>query len=206
MAAAQKLDLKKELKQLYRPSENRISIVDVPPIGFLMVDGRGDPNNSKAYVDAVTALYAVAYTLKFTLKAAGKTPDFTVMPLEGLWWADDMKDFTAGNRDNWQWTMMIAVPDFVTESDVAAAKVAAEAKKDAPSVEALRFERFHEGPAAQILYVGPYAEEGPTIAAIHGFIAEQGHNRSGRHHEIYLSDPRRTDPKKLKTIIRQPFK
>jgi len=206
MAGAAKLDLKKELKELYRPSARAISVVDVPPLNFLMVDGKGDPNISEEYREAIEALYATAYTLKFALKADRRTPEFAVMPLEGLWWSDDMSDFLSGNKANWQWTAMIAQPDFVTGEDVSRAKAQAAAKKELPALSKLRLERFHEGRAAQIMYFGPYSEEGPTIAAIHEFIEAGGHRLSGRHHEIYLSDPRRTDPKKLKTVIRQPFK
>lgn len=205
MAAAEKVDLKRAFKALYAPSAKSFSVVDVPAIGFLMVDGAGDPNTAKSYADAVGALYAVAYTLKFMRKAAGGTPDFAVMPLEGLWWSDDMEDFRAARKDKWRWTMMIAVPDFISAAEVAAAKKQAAAKKDVPSVGDLRLESFREGKAAQIMYFGPYADEGPTIAALHQFIADQGGALRGKHHEIYLSDPRRTDPAKLKTVIRQPF-
>lgn len=204
--AAAKLDLKRELKHLYNPSAKAISVVDVPAINFLMVDGAGDPNSAKAYQDALAALYAVAYTLKFALKKRGTTPDFAVMPLEGLWWSDDMDDFRKARKDRWQWTAMIAVPDFVSAADVTAAKAAAAAKKDLPSLDRLRLESFREGKAAQATYFGAYADEGPTIAALHDFIAGQGGRLHGRHHEIYLSDPRRTDPAKLKTVIRQPFR
>ena len=206
MAGGAKLDLKRELKEFYLPSARAISAVDVPPFGFLMVDGKGDPNTTDGYRNAVEALFATAYAVKFASKTDDRTPDFAVMPLEGLWWSDDMDDFASGNRANWRWTMMIAQPDFVSADDVDRAKANAAAKKELPALPLLRFERFHEGPAAQILYVGPYSEEGPTIAAIHEFIESGGHSLTGRHHEIYLSDPRRTDPKKLKTVIRQPFK
>ena len=202
--AAAKLDLKKDLKAFYNPSAKAPSLVDVPPINFIMVDGEGSPA-SQAYANAVGALYSVAYTLKFALKAKGKTPDFSVMPLEGLWWSDDMDDFLTGNKDGWKWTAMIAMPDFVGAGDVAAAKEAAAKKKDVPDLDRVRLERFREGPAAQIMYFGPYAEETETIAALHQFIADNGKKLSGRHHEIYLSDPRRTAPEKLKTVIRQPF-
>ena len=128
------------------------------------------------------------------------------MPLEALWWSDDMDGFVASNKENWLWTAMIAMPDFVTATNVEAARSEASSKKKAPMIDLLRFEQFHEGKAAQIMYVGPFADEGPTIASIHQLIKDEGHELSGLHHEIYLSDPRRTDPKKLKTIIRQPFK
>lgn len=203
--AAAKIDLRQELKHLYRPSARAISVVDVPALNFLMVDGAGDPNSAQAYKDAIEALYSVAYTLKFSRKHAGKAPDFSVMPLEGLWWADDMGDFTRGDKSRWKWTAMMALPDFATARDVAETKRQAAAKKELPALAALRLERFQEGPAAQILYTGPFADEGPTIAGIHQFIADSGKTLRGRHHEIYLSDPRRTAPEKLKTIIRQPF-
>jgi hypothetical protein len=205
MAATPKLDLKRELKACYAPSAKKFSVVDVPPINFIMVDGEGDPNTAKAYADAIGALYATAYTLKFARKAAGQSPDFAVMPLEGLWWSDDMDDFRKASKDKWKWTAMIAVPDFVTAADIDEAKRQAAAKKDVPALELLRLERFREGRAAQITYFGPYADEGPTIAALHDFIAGEGGKLRGRHHEIYLSDPRRTAPARLKTVIRQPF-
>jgi len=203
MTVAPKLDLKKELKALYNPPKS-FGFVDVPPIDFIMIDGKGDPGTSQDYMDAVGALYGVAYNAKFALKKKGSHPDFAVMPLEGLWWADDMDDFVSGKRANWKWTAMIAMPDFVTAADIDEAKEAAAKKKDLPGIEKLRFERFHEGPAAQIMYLGPYAEEAPTIAALHRFIADAGRQLRGTHHEIYLSDPRRTDPARLKTVIRQP--
>lgn len=156
--AAAKLDLKQELKDLYRPPARGIGVVDVPALNFVMVDGRGDPNRAPAYRDAIEALYAVAYTIKFALKASGK--DFAVMPLEGLWWADAMADFAAGNRDKWQWTAMIALPDFVSADDIERAKAAAGAKREIAALAALRFERFCEGPAAQTMYIGPFADEG----------------------------------------------
>ncbi len=205
MPAAGKVDLKRERKAFYAPSAKHFSVVDVPAIGFLMVDGSGDPNTAKSYADAIGALYAVAYTLKFARKAAGQSPDFAVMPLEGLWWSDDMDDFRNANKDNWKWTAMIALPDFISLVDVEMAKQQAAAKKDVPSLDRLRFGSFSEGKAAQILYFGRYADEGPTIAALHRFIAEQGGQLRGKHHEIYLSDPRRIDASKLKTIVRQPF-
>lgn len=204
MATAAKLDLKKELKAFYAPSAKQVSLVDVPPINFIMVDGAGDPNHSPDYAAAIAALFAVAYGAKFAMKKQGKHPDFAVMPLEGLWWSDDMADFTAGRKDRWKWTMMIAMPDFVTAADIEAAKEAAATKKDLPAVGRVRLEQFHEGPSAQILYFGPYADEAPTIARLHQFVVESGKSLRGRHHEIYLSDARRTEPAKLKTIIRQP--
>lgn len=197
-----KVDLKKDLKHLYSPSKKDFGMVDVPPMPFLMVDGAGPPG-SPEYVEAVQALYSVAYPLKFLSKnEAGK--DFVVMPLQGLWWAENMDAYTLGNRDEWLWTMMILQPDWITEAMVTAAIEQTRKKKDLPGLDKVRFETYHEGKAAQILYLGPYADEGPTIAALHDFIEGQGYRLSGKHHEIYLSDPGRTAPEKLKTVIRQP--
>jgi hypothetical protein len=201
---AEKVDLRKELKALYAPPKGKTVVVDVPRLAFLMVDGSGDPNTASAYREALEALYSVAYTLKFAAKAEGR--DFAVGALEGLWWGDDPGVFLTGDRARWRWTMMIAVPDFVGAAAVADATAKAAAKKELPAASRLRLEHFEEGRAAQVLYFGRYADEGPTIAALHDHIAAIGGRLHGRHHEIYLSDPRRTAPEKLKTIIRQPFR
>jgi hypothetical protein len=201
----EKIDLARKLKPLYAPPKDQLVIVDVPKIDFLMIDGSGDPNTAPAYREALEALYALAYTIKFSLKLGPAKTDFRVMPLEGLWWSDDLEVFRLGRRDDWNWRMMIAMPDIVTADIVKDAKAAAEKKKDLPALSNIRFKPFAEGKAAQTLYIGPYAEEGPTIEALHAYIARQGHKLSGRHHEIYMSDPRRTAPAKLRTIIRQPF-
>ena len=199
------LDLKKKLQDLYSPSAKAISVVDVPPLRFLMVDGEGDPNTSRAYKEAIEALYGLSYTLKFMVKRQHPEHDYRVMPLEGLWWTDTAggPDFT--RKDTWKWTAMIMQPDAVTAGLFEEAKQELNAKKHPPGLVRVRFDAFHEGAAAQILYVGPYADERPTIERLHAFIREQGHELHGRHHEIYLSDPNRTAPARLKTIIRQPF-
>jgi hypothetical protein len=202
---ATKIDLRKELKHLYNPSSKQIAIVDVPEINFLMIDGTGDPNTSVAYRNAVEALFAVSYTLKFTVKKGEPAVDYGVMPLEGLWWVDDMTQFSMNDKDAWKWTSMIMQPEYITAELFQEALRQVKKKKALPALSGMRFECFHEGQAAQILYFGPYSDEGPTIERIHRFIMEQGHRLRGRHHEIYLSDPRRTAPPKLKTIIRQPF-
>ena len=176
----------------------------MPPMSYLMVDGAGDPNNSPAFEAAVGALYSVAYTLKFTIKRSAHPIDYPVMPLEGLWWADDMGAFTRSDRSEWKWTLMIVQPPLVTSSLVADA-IGNAGKKPNPALELLRFERFAEGRSAQIMHLGPYNAEGPNIAKLHDFIAAQGGRLDGKHHEIYMSDMRRTAPEKLKTIIRQPF-
>jgi hypothetical protein len=201
----QTIDLKKEWKELYNPSAKAISIVDAPVMNFLMIDGRGDPNSAPEYAAAVESLYAVAYALKFKVKKS-MAIDYGVMPLEGLWWVDDMRLFDVKNKGAWQWTMMIAQPEFVTADLVTETIYEVKQKKDLPLLPQIRFAPYHEGPAAQILYIGPYADEGPTIAQIHATIGQRGHTLAGKHHEIYLSDPRKTAPEKLKTIIRQPFK
>ena len=198
------IDFKKEYKELFAPSAKQFSVVEVPKFNFFMVDGQGDPNNSEQYQQAVEALYSVSYTLRFLIiKQEGKK--YTVPPLEGLWWADDMNDWANLSRDEWKWTMMILQPDFATPDQLQTAQEEAAKKSDSPAMQKLRFESFKEGKAAQILYFGPYADEGPTIIRLHEFITEQGFKLSGKHHEIYLSDPRRTAPEKLKTVIRQPM-
>lgn len=198
-----KVDLKKELKHLYQPSAKEVVGVDVPAMQFLMIDGEGDPNTAPAYARAVEALFAVSYTAKFMLKK-GQAVDYAVMPLEGLWWADDLSAFVANDRAKWRWTMMIMQPDFVPRAVIDAAMAEVEKKKKLPAVKELRLETFAEGRCAQILHIGPFTEEGPTIEQVHAYIdARTG--RRGRHHEIYLSDIRRAEPAKWKTIIRQPM-
>jgi hypothetical protein len=200
-----KIDLKKELKYLYGPTAKKVVAVDVPAMNFLMVDGMGDPGTAQAFSEAIEALYPLAYTLKFMVKRGGIGIDYGVMPLEGLWWADDMAAFTAGKRDDWKWTLMIMQPEWITGDlvDLAIAEVAK--KKDPPALPLIRFESFKEGAAAQILYIGPFAEEGPTIQKVHGYIQDSGHQLGDKHHEIYLSDMRRTAPERLRTILRQPM-
>ena len=198
-----KLDLKRELPELYA-ARRKPGIVEVPELKFLMIDGHGDPNTSADYGQAIEALYSVAYTLKFTLKRKGAI-DFGVMPLEGLWWANNAEDFLAGHKSAWSWTAMLLLPDVITDELVADAIEAASLKRSIPAAAVLRLEAFTEGLCAQVLHVGPYAEEGPTIAGLHGFIAEHGYTRRGKHHEIYLGDPRRSAPDRLRTIIRQPI-
>ena len=200
-------ELKSRLKSLYNPSAREISIVDVPPLNFLMVDGAGNPNNSEEYQQAVQALYTMSYTLKFVLKKE-QGANYSVMPLEGLLWAPDMHEFSAEHKERWLWTMMIAQPEAVTPAAVERALEEVTRKKPSPALAKLRLEEYHEGPAAQIMYIGPYADEGPTIARLHDFIHEHGYSFDGRvhkHHEIYMGDPRRASPEKLRTIIRQSF-
>lgn len=199
-------DLKKDLKHLYSPGSREITIVDVPAMSYMMIDGEGDPNTAQQYREAVECLYAVSYTLKFMIKKGKGGVDYGVMPLEGLWWGEDMKVFVEGNKDRWKWTAMIMQPEFVTRALFDEACALARKKKELPALCKARLECFLEGRSAQIMYVGPYSAEGPTIQRIHAFIMEQGGGLTGKHHEIYLGDPRRTAPEKLKTVIRQPFK
>lgn len=199
---AAKIDFKRELRECYT-AKPAPAIVEVPELPFLMIDGHGDPNTCRDYREAVSALHSVSYAAKFALKR-DDILDYSVMPLEGLWWVPDMSTFTTKDKSAWDWTMMIMQPDAVTLEvfEQAAVKVA---KKSLPALERVRLERFAEGPAAQVMHRGPYSTEGPTIAALHAFIAEQGRERAGKHHEIYLSDPRRSAPEKIKTILRQPL-
>lgn len=201
----EKIDYRKQLKHLYDPSTKTVEIVDVPQMNFLMVDGKGDPNTAKSFTDAIEALFPLAYTLKFMVKKGKKGVDYGVLPLEALWWADDMSAFSTGKKDDWKWTVMIMQPEFITQKMVKEATEEVQRKKKPVSLPLVRFEAFHEGKAAQILHVGPFSAEGPTIEKVHSFIETNGNRRTGKHHEIYLSDIRRAAPEKWKTIVRQPL-
>jgi len=200
-----KVDLKKERKHLYKPSIKKIEIVDVPKMNFLMIDGQGDPNKTREFQEAVEALFSLSYTAKFMVKKGEQAVDYSVMPLEGLWWTDDMAAFSTERKGEWKWTVMIMQPEYVTDELLEKAIDRVKKKKKLAALSKLRFESYHEGPAAQIMHIGPFSEEGPTIEKIHRFINENGYELAGRHHEIYLSDFRKAAPKKLKTVIRQPF-
>lgn len=200
---AAKVDYKRELRDYYT-AKPAPAFVEVPELLFLMVDGHGDPNTSESYGDAVAALYAVSYAAKFALKHAG-IADYGVMPLEGLWWSSDMSAFANADKSAWSWTMMIMQPDAVT-AEVFEQAVAKAAEKLLPALAQVRRERFAEGLAAQVMHLGPYSTEGPTIAALHAFIAEHGRDLTGKHHEVYLTDPRRSAPDKMRTILRQPVR
>jgi len=200
-----KIDFKKELKHLYNPSKKAFAVVDVEPMQFLMIDGHGDPNTAQEYKDAIEALYPVAYKLKFTSKKQmGK--DYVVPPLEGLWWAEDMETFTTREKSAWDWTMMIMQPEWITKEMVVEA-VGQVKKKGLPALPKLRLETYHEGLSVQILHIGSYDDEGPTLHRMHHeFIPEHGYEMHGKHHEIYLSDVRKVVPEKLKTVLRQPIR
>ncbi len=201
-----KIDFKRELKHLYQPSAKQFSVVDVPPMKFLMIDGHGDPNTAPEYQEAVEALYAVAYRIKFLSKKQGR--DYVVPPLEGLWWAGDMRVFTTRmDKSAWDWTMMIMQPEWVTREMYEEALKHVERQKGLPALSKLRLEAYHEGLSVQILHIGSYDEEGPTLHRMHhDFIPQGCYELAGKHHELYLSDPRKVVPEKLKTVLRQPVR
>ncbi len=200
----EKTDFRKELKTFYNPPSDRFELVDMPPLAYFMVDGSGDPNTAPAYAEAVEALYAASYTLKFMSKA-GLSRDYVVPPLEGLWWADDMTTFVSRQKAKWSWTMMIMIPDFIDRATAERAIEAAVRKKGLPALGRVRVERLEEGRCVQIMHVGSYDEEGPVLKRLHEeFLPSNGLAERGRHHEIYLGDPRKTAPEKLKTVLRQP--
>ena len=198
------VDLRRELRGLYSATPTP-AVVEVPELPFVMIDGHGDPNTAPAYAEAVEALYTVAYTVRFALKRGPAAVDAPVMPLEGLWWTPDMSTFSVDDKSAWDWTMMILLPPQATADVVDEARAAAVEKKRLDAIGRVRLDRFAEGLAAQVLHVGPYTAEGPTIQALHAFIAQRGGQLSGKHHEIYLGDPRRAAPEKLRTVLRQPM-
>ncbi len=200
----EKRDYKKVLQHLYKASAKQGCIVDVPEMNYLMIDGQGSPGTSEVYQKAVEALFVLSYTLKFMVKKGEMKIDYGVMPLEGLWWADDLSAFTEARRDEWKWTMMIMQPDIITADMVESARAQAIQKKGLASLSEVRFEAFTEGKSGQILHVGPFTTEGPTIEGLHRFIESEGYHLRDKHHEIYLTDIRRAAPEKWRTIIRQP--
>ncbi|MDA5339605.1 GyrI-like domain-containing protein [Stenotrophomonas maltophilia] len=199
-----KIDFRKRDRALYQPPAGRFVPVDVPPLPYVMVDGRGDPNTAPAYAQAVQWLYSVSYALKFALKAEGR--DYVVPPLEALWSADDPASFVARRKDEWAWTVMIRTPEDIRPAQWQAAISKARAKLgDAPP--SLRHERLAEGLSLQTLHVGAYDDEGPVLAHLHDEVMPAlGYTFAGPHHEIYLSDPRRTEAARLKTVLRQPVR
>jgi hypothetical protein len=180
-----------------------VSLVEVPELNYLMIDGHGDPNTSPEYTAAIETLYPLSYAIRGIIKDEEEFK-YVVMPLEGLWWTDDMESFSVEDKSDWRWTLMIMQPDFVTESIVEQAHDTVRDSKELPSLSDVRFESLDEGASAQTLHVGPFSAEGPTVERVHEFIESHGYSLRGRHHEIYLSDVRRTDPERLRTIIRQP--
>ncbi len=196
------IDLKKTYREHYSAKVGKPALVDVPARPFLMIDGAGSPAEQE-YADAVAALYPLAYGVRAEIKKA--TGDgYTVLPLEGLWWADDMSKFSVDAKQDWKWRMMICLPDLATAEMAETVIPRVVAAKKPVAGDQVRFEVFEEGPAAQVMHVGPYADEVPTIEMLHQFIDDEGLVKTGLHHEIYLGDPRKSDPAKLRTIIRQP--
>jgi len=203
----QTLDLKKIRKPYYTAKATPV-FIDIPAMNFLMADGTGNPNTSAEYADVLQALYSVAYTLKFKVKKELGI-DYPVMALEGLWWTEDMNLFSVEKKEDWLWTMMISVPDLITRNLLETAADEAARKKNLPALSRVRLEAFAEGPAAQLMHIGPYSAEAENIQRLHAFIHANGRSFDGlkqKHHEIYLSDPRKSALEKMKTIIRQPVK
>ena len=200
----EKTDYKQELRTLYTASTKEPAIVRIPPLQYLQTDGRGNPNNSAVFHSAVETLFTVSYTLKFMVKKT-LAVDYGVMPLEALWWCEDMSHFSITNKDSWEWTVMVMQPEYITAELLAAALEKVAQDKGLAALETLRFNTFEEGLAAQVLHSGPFSEEGPAVEKLHAFISGNGYQMSGKHHEIYLSDTRRGNPKNWKTIIRQPI-
>jgi hypothetical protein len=190
----------------YRARRGEVRLVEVPPQRYLVVDGHGDPDTAPAYTEALEALYPLAYTLKFASRGRGR--DYVVPPLEGLWWADDMTAFTtAREKSAWDWTLMLATPDWTTTDDVAAARDAVSVKRPGAHLDRVRVDALDEGLCVQTLHVGSFDDEGPVLADLHHrYMPEHGLVMTGRHHEVYLSDPRRTAPERLRTILRQPVR
>ena len=197
-------DVKRARRELYAPRPGAVQLVDVPEMRFLVVDGRGDPNTAPAYREAVEALFTASYAVRAAAKGAlGRV--YTVAPLEGLWSAEDLAAFRTRDKGAWQWSMMIVQPDWIPAELVDDALASARRTKRRPALDLVRFEPYAEGRSAQFLHVGPYDDEGPALRRLHEeFLPAHGLAPGGRHHEVYLSDPRRTEPAKLRTILRQP--
>jgi hypothetical protein len=198
-------DWRKDLRELYFPPTSKVVEVTVPNLKFLTIQGQGDPNNSVSFQKAVEALYAISYTLKFSLKKADATKDFRVGPLEGLWWNTEDGDLIQGKKGDWEWKAMILQPEIIDGSMVSEAMRAAAKKKDNPSLSLVKLEELEEGRSAQITHIGPWSAEAENIMKVKAFIEAKGGTLNGKHHEVYMSDPRRVAPEKLKTVIRQPF-
>jgi len=202
----EKLDLKTQWKHLYLPTAKKVQLVDVPEFRFIMIDGKIEPghspDSSPDFSNAMQALYGAAFTLKFLSKLRPVDPiDYPVMALEGLWWVED-GEFDINKKDNWRFTMMMMQPDHISEAMFEEALHQLRTKRDSPAIDRLRLERFCEGLSVQVLHKGPYADEPATIERIKAFAAENGYVAHGKHHEIYLGDPRRAEPEKLRTVLR----
>jgi hypothetical protein len=200
-----KRDIKTELKHLYKPSDKYPAIVNVPAFNYLMFDGFGDPNLSKLFQSGVETLFSLSYTLKFMVREE-YVIDYGVMPLEGLWWMENDQVFDVNKRDAWKWTIMIMQPEYIDAKILQEGIQKVRKKKPSECLNKIRFSEYNEGIAMQLMHIGPFTEEGPNIERIHTAIEKSGGIRTGKHHEIYLSDFRKTAPDKLKTILRQPYK
>lgn len=207
---AQKVfDYKKVYKDLYMPKDIP-ALIEVPKMNFIMVDGSGNPNNNPIFQQAIELLYGLSYTIKMSRKKGKQIEgyfDYVVPPLEGLWWIDE-GSFSLENRDNWKWTLMIRQPEFVNEELLSWAAYELLKKKADMPVQRARFEAFEEGLCVQIMHTGPYSTEPETMKKVEAFLTEHGLKErwqgGGKHHEIYLSDPRKTAPDKMKTVLRHP--
>ena len=208
------LDLKRELKYLYAPSAKKVEIVQVPSLQFVMIDGaieKGkEPGNSPDFAGATQALYSISYPLKFMLKKRKKDPiDYPVMPLEGLWGVQD-KMVDVAKKDNWSYTLMILQPDVITQDVFTEGLEQVRRKKgDSSNLSNLRLAHFEEGLCVQTMHIGPYATEPAIIEQMRAFALKNGYRDrvgpNGLHHEIYIGDPRKADPAKLKTVLRHPL-
>ena len=199
-----KIDFKKEWKDFYKPSKKEPSIVEVPARNFLMINGQGNPNTSQIYQDSVSALFSLAYALKFAVRKHQEV-DYSVLPLEGLWWVEDMQEFTVESKDDWLWTMMILQPEYVTPGLVEEMTAEVQKKKNPPLLEKVRYEEYAEGLSVQLMHAGPYTDEAPNIERMHQYAFDKGYELRSKHHEIYLKGPPRSAPENWLTVLRQPI-
>ncbi|HOX37330.1 MAG TPA: GyrI-like domain-containing protein [Candidatus Brocadiia bacterium] len=203
----EKVDFKKTFKHLYAPSVKAPALVDVPPLNFLTIDGAGDPNDSQAFQDAFACLFGLAYTIKFMKKPKPEGAfDFVVPPPEGVFWTEEDGSIRIKDKAAWKWTLMIMQPDFVTKELVSEAKIQLTEKKDPPGLATLRYERDPGGKAVTMTHLGPYCEEGRTIEKMRALAESEGYVLCGKHREIYMNDPRRVKPEKIKAVLRHPVK
>lgn len=198
----EKIDMKKTLKECYT-GKSSVKFVEVPKIKYITYTGKGNPNTSEEFKSSMEVLYGMAYTMKFQFKKEER--DFVVMPLEGQWWTDIPEDFSLDNRDIWNWKVMIALPDYVTDEAFEKSREILKKKKDPIGLEKAKLEEVEDGLSAQFLYKGPYRDEAPYIKEMHEYIESQGYRLRDRHREIYLNSPQRVSEDKLKTIIRHPI-
>lgn len=201
-----KFDFKREFKEIYSPSAKDFSLIDIPSFRYLAVDGSGDPETAQEFTDAFSAIYPVAYTLKMTGKKRDGR-DFVVGPVSATWSSKVKSAFVTGDREKWDWTVLVPLPDWIPDAEVEEARTAVAAKSNPASIGKLHILELNEGLCVQILHRGPYEDEAPVLERMHNeFMPESGLEFNGDHHEIYLSDPGRTAPEKLKTILRQPVR